>query len=1145
MKQYIAYFIISIFILSFGESLTAQQYPISAQVIMASPNSVYLDDYTALGSEKLMLNLALMDSNEPEYDVMLKISIEGSGILLETNPNYSPPPITLLPGMNTLYGSDLSGYLNPRNLLAIGIDETEFRRQPKLPEGMYTICVEVMDYRRRDVMLANEHCGMATLQYNNPPTNIFPACEAPLIVSGGMQAVKFQWQANHDMSLMTQYRLTVVEVNPGINPNDAINGVGTPMLDGELVNINHFTYGPDQVPFEHGKTYAYRVDVYDETGFTTFENEGLGEVCSFTYGTGVGGSIDLTYPSNDARLKPGNPPVLQWNAPSNALAGTPFYYKIRVVPFEYGTDPEQAFFTGLPYVEEQTELLTQMGAWSYYPSEELPAETQFVWKVEAYIPEADTETGGDLLIAESALQTFLATPVVDQFKVNDHLIEVITTNGTPPENLSGVGRVILVPDEEPYEISFSNLNITLTGKGNFLYSGTIDSPVKDLSLPLDFEENGDARFNAQRVILDRNQFKLEGQVQWDFPHAVDSETEVPQVKSKSAVFDYQDYQLKGKTNFNPTGFNLLDPYDFQVHYNEQSIFEINNFPKLKTKMAGYVALPEHSQQADEKRVHIVFEDADNPFWFYGNQKVEFEAGIHLIENTSIKLLPKRTLIDLSEDKSAFAKVEDNYWKGVIFEKYDIVFPQSFDQSGQLVLHQNLLLQLDINKSENNFAYCDSYGMNLNLDRSFPKAKGPTAAFNGFLDNLTKVQIKIEEGSVTDSHIDGYVYVPFLSQTESFDYQLPLDNEGLQAAFLEGIEGFEMAYNEDEKTEIQIVVNHGHFEENNRLSLNIDVLIPEFNLEIFAVDNFTIWGNGNIGFDGEAGKILDLPENIPGSLGNTFPLNLKGIGFAAMQSKEGGSTGYKPSIKSDAFKNIGTLLTSSLNPLFSLMNDEVEVNTVTIYASIQYDLPMGDDLSSDEGGSPETATVIPMGEIIVVSSDITISESVTIVQENSEIEIIECGTSGAPYDCTEIPELELPKKEEPPVYTNQFGAGSSDKGLGGEIFGQIHQWNNDAYTASQENAGKARTYSGASDLGVLPVGIGIPPVGGLFSVTVGDMRYTNDHPYWGTMFGMKVSINLAKPKRLKLMWLLLWGTSDLIRMAMENWMVVIRLLWLLL
>jgi len=84
-------------------NLLAQQTPVSSQLILASPNSVYLQDYTALGSEKLMLNLALNDNNEPEYDVMLKISIEGSGVLLETDPNYAAPPITLLPGMNTIW----------------------------------------------------------------------------------------------------------------------------------------------------------------------------------------------------------------------------------------------------------------------------------------------------------------------------------------------------------------------------------------------------------------------------------------------------------------------------------------------------------------------------------------------------------------------------------------------------------------------------------------------------------------------------------------------------------------------------------------------------------------------------------------------------------------------------------------------------------------------------------------------------------------------------------------------------------------------------------------------------------------------------------------------------------------------------------
>jgi len=991
-------------------------------------------------------------------------------------------------------------------MLVLGINETEFRQSAKLPEGMYTVCIQVMDYRRRDVMLANEHCSMAVLQFNNPPTNVFPACEQPLVVMGDMQSVKFQWQANHDRSLMTQYRLTVVEVSEGINPNDAINGASTPMLDGELINTNYFTYGPEQLPFEHGKTYAYRIDIYDETGFTTFENEGFGEVCSFTYGAGVGGTIQLNSPANEARVKPGNPPVFQWNAPSNALAGTPFYYKIRVVPFVYGEDPLTAYLTNPPYTDEQTEELTQMGAWNYFPSAPLPAETQFAWKVEAYLPIENAETGGDLMIAESPLNVFMATPLVDQFNVNEHVVEVITTNGTTAENLSGVGRVILVPDEDPYEISFSNLNVTVTGKGNFLYSGTIDSPVKELSLALDFDKNGDARFNAKRVILDRNQFKLEGQVQWDLPHAVDAENVMPKVESKEAIFDYQDFKLKGKTPFDPTGFNLLDPYHFQLHYNEQSIFEIENFPNLKATMNGYVALPKHSQTTEESLVKIEFVEVDNPFWFYGNQKTDFKEGIHLINNTSIRLLPKKTLIDFSNKQSAFSKVDDKYWKGVVFETYDVVFSTAFDKSGQLKLNQNLLFQFNANLSTDNYAYCEDRGLSLSMDRSFEKRKGPTASFNTFLDNLTEVKIHIDQGSVTDSYIGGYVYVPLLSQTKTFDYQLPMDDEGLQPAFLEGIEGYTKIFNEDEGTEIKLLVNQGHFEENNRLSLNVDVIIPGFGVELLAVENFTIWGNGNVGFDGVPGKSIDLPENTMGLLGGSFPLYMKGIGFAALPREENTSTGALPDFTHPGIMNTGLAMSGIMKAMFPYFNDELEVTPVDLYASVQFDMPMGDDLSSDEGGSPETATVINMGSVIVVSGmKLNDANSTTTVTANDDLEI----TSGTD---TAIEDEEVETTAGPALGT-VFGGTSSV----GTIFEQISTWNNEAYTNNKDGTKgeDVRTYSGASELGVLPVGIGIPPVAGLFSVTVGDVRYTKDHPFWGTMFGMKISINISKPKQTQI------------------------------
>ena len=87
--------VLVIALLALDQQGQAQNRPVTSTLQITPPYSVYLADYARPGSEQMQLYLLLRDLIEPAYDVRLRLTIEGSGIRLQTDPNFLPPPITL------------------------------------------------------------------------------------------------------------------------------------------------------------------------------------------------------------------------------------------------------------------------------------------------------------------------------------------------------------------------------------------------------------------------------------------------------------------------------------------------------------------------------------------------------------------------------------------------------------------------------------------------------------------------------------------------------------------------------------------------------------------------------------------------------------------------------------------------------------------------------------------------------------------------------------------------------------------------------------------------------------------------------------------------------------------------------------------
>jgi hypothetical protein len=275
-------------------SVMSQNRPVTSTVQLMPPYSVYLADYARPGSEQMQVYLLLRDLSEPAYDIRLRLTIEGSGIRLQTNPAYQPPPITLEGGSPTIVsGETLAPYLDSRNLLFSGITQAEYEQRRALPEGFYQITVEVLDYRRADRVLSRPATFMAWFTLNEPPRITAPLCGTTLPLQEPTN-ILFQWMDGGNVNLgspfATEYELTLVEVFPADrNVEDAIRS-SVPLLQ-TITTETSYLYGLTDAALIPGQKYAFRVRALDTEvstrGRGIFKNEGYSETCHFTYGDGL------------------------------------------------------------------------------------------------------------------------------------------------------------------------------------------------------------------------------------------------------------------------------------------------------------------------------------------------------------------------------------------------------------------------------------------------------------------------------------------------------------------------------------------------------------------------------------------------------------------------------------------------------------------------------------------------------------------------------------------------------------------------------------------------------------------------------------------------------------------------------------------
>lgn len=319
-----------IFVLLVGIRVAyTQTYPVQVTTQLLPPYSIHLSDYVASGSDRLVATVLLRDINRSELRVRLRVKIEGQGIVLQTKPSYSPPPLVLQGGLSQrLTSTDLADYFNPNNLNFIGITKRKFLQTGALPEGIYQFTIEVLEYNR-NVKISNSGSTVAWLILNDPPIINTPK-QAEKVRAQDPQNVVFQWTPRHtgspNSAFSTEYEFKMVEIWPkGRNPNDAIRTSNT--IFETTTQSTSLIYGIAEPTLVPGRSYAFQVRAKSIVGIDEldlFKNNGFSQVHSFTFGDpcNVPKNVRITS-SATSKLK------AEWDKEFNHTAYTISYREVK------------------------------------------------------------------------------------------------------------------------------------------------------------------------------------------------------------------------------------------------------------------------------------------------------------------------------------------------------------------------------------------------------------------------------------------------------------------------------------------------------------------------------------------------------------------------------------------------------------------------------------------------------------------------------------------------------------------------------------------------------------------------------------------------------------------------------------------------
>ncbi len=297
--------------------LYGQIYPVwvSAMPPTISSGTVYLGDFAHIEATGGRINfmVELRDPVEQTRQVHFRLHVIRNGTtVMMTDPSFVPMPLTLQKGFPIMInGADLAIYFDLNHLVGV----SGYSIGNVLPEDYYSICIEVIDLVRQEV-ISERICASGFLKQLSPPLLYFPQKSVPLSMGQSVNLM-FNWQLT-GLSLLYNSNISYIfelrELAEGLENVQEYFENNTLIYQTEIQN-NSLIYGVGLPVLVKDKKYIWRVRALargdngqELVGY--FHNNGISEIWDFTLPKDLGRDQDFCH-ATPPKLAKNQTPISQ------------------------------------------------------------------------------------------------------------------------------------------------------------------------------------------------------------------------------------------------------------------------------------------------------------------------------------------------------------------------------------------------------------------------------------------------------------------------------------------------------------------------------------------------------------------------------------------------------------------------------------------------------------------------------------------------------------------------------------------------------------------------------------------------------------------------------------------------------------------
>jgi hypothetical protein len=257
------------------------QNDLSVTPTVIPPYSPNLDVWMSNPSRVL---ITVINLSSKSYDIRLAGSAKNNdgSLSMETKNDVAVPVIHLNPHETKQLNLNDFRVFDPNVVRFKGTNTQTIARTHLLPDGVYSLCVQALDYKTR-IPLSPEQCASFQITSAGAPILIAPSHKSELDPRKS-PIVQFQWIPPVGAPSGAVYELSLLELPPNMEAEAAFHMPAAKTFTREVRGVSTLTLQSSELQLENGKIYAWRVRITDPMNTMSFSNDGYSESWSFIYG---------------------------------------------------------------------------------------------------------------------------------------------------------------------------------------------------------------------------------------------------------------------------------------------------------------------------------------------------------------------------------------------------------------------------------------------------------------------------------------------------------------------------------------------------------------------------------------------------------------------------------------------------------------------------------------------------------------------------------------------------------------------------------------------------------------------------------------------------------------------------------------------